>query len=64
MCLISYCIMADNKMLGRYIKYSSDGKKLRDVVNSDERFKCVERQVVDIINAVTSSKVRYSERES
>lgn len=56
--------MADNKMLGRYIKYSSDGKKLRDVVNSDERFKCVERQVVDIINAVTSSKVRYSERES
>ncbi len=47
----------------KYIKYSSDGKKLRAAVNSDERFKSVERQAVDVINAVTSSKVRYSEGE-
>lgn len=47
----------------KYIKYSSDGKKLRATVNSDERFKSVERQAVDVINAVTSSKVRYSEGE-
>ena len=47
----------------KYIKYSSDGKKLRAAVNSDERFKSVERQAVDVINAVTSSKIRYSEGE-
>ena len=47
----------------KYIKYSSDGRKLRDAVNSDERFKSVERQAVDVINAVTNSKVRYSEGE-
>lgn len=38
-------------------------EKLREAVNSDERFKNVERQAVDVINAVTSLKVRYSEGE-
>ena len=47
----------------KYIKYSSDGKKLKDMVSADERFKSVERQAVDVINAVTNSKVRYSEGE-
>ena len=47
----------------KYIKYSSDGRKLRNAVNSDERFKSVERQAVDVINAVTNSNVRYSKGE-
>ena len=47
----------------KYVKYSTDGKKLRDMVNADERFKSVERQAVDVINAVTSSKVKYSKGE-
>ena len=33
------------------------------MVNADERFKSVERQAVDVINAVTSSKVKYSKGE-
>lgn len=47
----------------KYIKYSSDGKKLRTMVNSDERFKSVERQAVDVINAVTGSKIKYPKGE-
>lgn len=33
------------------------------MANADERFKSVERQAVDVINAVTSSKVKYSKGE-
>lgn len=47
----------------KYIKYSSDGKKLKEAVNADERFKKVERQAVDVINVVTNSKVKYSQGE-
>lgn len=70
--LIAPSLLSDNEInefgtsfreIMKYIKYSSDGKKLRDTVNSDERFRSVERQAVDVINAVTSSKVRYSEGE-
>ena len=47
----------------KYIKYSSDGERLKEVVNMDERFKDVERQAVDVINTVTGSEVEYSEEE-
>ena len=47
----------------KYIKYSSDGKKLEEAVNADKRFKKVERQAVDVINVVTNSKVKYSQGE-
>lgn len=70
--LIAPCLLSDSEIdefstsfreIMKYIKYSSNGKKLREAVNADERFKSVERQAVDVINAVTSSKVRYSEGE-
>ena len=47
----------------KYIKYSKDGNMLKKKVTADERFKNVERQAVDIINAVTSSKVKYKANE-
>ena len=47
----------------KYIKYSTDSKKLRRAVNTEARFKSVERQAVDVINFVTGSKVKYSKRE-
>ena len=47
----------------KYIKYSSDGKKLKEAINADKRFKKVERQAVDVINVVTNSKVKYSQGE-
>lgn len=47
----------------KYIKYSADGKKLKETVNTDERFRSVERQAVDVINVVTNSKVKYPKGE-
>jgi len=47
----------------KYIKYSTDGEKLKEVVNADERFKRVECQAVDVINVVTGSRVKYSKRK-
>jgi len=45
----------------RYIKYSKDKNKLGEILSTDDRFKSVERQAVDLINIVTSSKIKYSE---
>ncbi len=47
----------------KYIKYSKDRAKLNEIINDDERFKSVERQAVDLINAATGSEVEYSEEE-
>lgn len=47
----------------KYIKYSLNGEKLSEVVSTDNRFKKVERQAVDVINIVTNSKVKYSKRK-
>lgn len=42
----------------RYIKYSKDREKLRSVVSTEQRFKCVERQAAEIINAATGSNMK------
>ena len=42
----------------RYIKYSKDKKKLRSVVSTEQRFKSVERDAVEIINAATGSNMK------
>ena len=47
----------------KFIKYSSDGQRLATEVSADERFKSVERQAVEVINAVTGSKVKYPKRK-
>ena len=45
----------------RYIKYSKDKKKLHSVVSTELRFKSVEREAVEIINAATGSNMKVSE---
>ena len=45
----------------RYIKYSKDKKKLRNIVSTELRFKSVEREAVEIINAATGSNMKVSE---
>lgn len=42
----------------RYIKYSKDKKKLRSVVSTEQRFKSVERDAAEIINAATNSNMK------
>ncbi len=44
----------------KYIKYSKDKMKLGKMIDCDERFKNVERQAADVINAVTGTKIKYS----
>ena len=45
----------------RYIKYSNDKKKLEEILNTEQRFKNVERSAVEIINAVTKSNMKIEE---
>ncbi len=45
----------------RYIKYSNDKKKLEEILNTEQRFKNVERSAVKIINAVTKSNMKIEE---
>jgi len=47
----------------KYIKYSRDKKKLRDMVNNDTTFKSVSRKTADMINFVTSSNLHYANGE-
>lgn len=47
----------------KFIKYSTDSQKLKEKISTDKRFQSVERQAVDVINAVTGSKVKYSGRK-
>ncbi len=42
----------------RYIKYSKDKKKLHSVIGTELRFKCVERDAAEIINAATGSNMK------
>ncbi len=45
----------------RYIKYSNDKKKLEEILNTEQRFKNVERSAVEIINAMTKSNMKIEE---
>lgn len=47
----------------RYIKYSKNKKKLKEVVNSENRFKSVEREAIEIMNAATNSNMKFAKGE-
>lgn len=46
-----------------YIKYSSDGEKLDKIISTDDKFKKVSRQAVEVLNAVTNSELKYPNGE-
>ena len=41
----------------RYIKYSSDKKKLKEIVNKDDVYSNISRRAANMINIVTGSKL-------
>ncbi|MCM1046777.1 MAG: hypothetical protein NC417_14835 [Candidatus Gastranaerophilales bacterium] len=45
----------------KYIKYSGDKEKLKEIIKNEQRFKKVERSAVEIINAVTNSNMKIPE---
>ena len=48
----------------KYMKYSKDKEKLREVIGNDGRFKNLERQAADVISAVSGTTgIRYSGKE-
>ena len=47
----------------KYVKYSKDKKKLRDMVNEDAAFHSVSRKTADMVNVVTSSNLHYNDGE-
>ena len=47
----------------KYIKYSKNKKKLRQIVNEDSAYKTVSRRTADMVNIVTNSNLKYDEGE-
>ena len=47
----------------RYIKYSSDKKKLKEIVNKDDVYKNISRRTANMINIVTGSKLVIDNRK-
>ncbi|MCR5111385.1 MAG: Rpn family recombination-promoting nuclease/putative transposase [Ruminococcus sp.] len=47
----------------KYVKYSKDKKKLRDMVNEDAAFHSVSRKTADMVNVVTNSNLHYDNGE-
>jgi hypothetical protein len=43
----------------KYMKYSGDKQKLREVIGNDKRFKNLERQAADVISAVSGTRINY-----
>ena len=46
-----------------FIKYSKDKQKFSKIINSQNRFRCVERGAVEIMNAATNSNMKIDEGE-
>ena len=47
----------------KYVKYSKDKKKLRDMVNEDTAFRSVSRKTADMVNVVPNSNLHYDNGE-
>ena len=47
----------------KYVKYSQDKKKLKQVLNEDQSFRSVSRKTANLLNILTNSKLRYDNRE-
>ena len=56
-------LKTDLKNVCYYIKYSNDKEKLREIVNSEESFRALRRDTVEMLNEVTNSKLEISEKE-
>ena len=44
----------------KYIKYSTDKKKLQKIVNEEPAFKSISKKTADVINIITNAKLDYN----
>ena len=47
----------------KYVKYSNDKKRLREMMQEDTAFKSVSRKTANMLNIVTNSELHYNEGE-
>lgn len=47
----------------KYVKYSKNKEKLRNMVNEDMAFRSVSKKTADMVNVVTSSNLHYNDGE-
>lgn len=52
---------SDMREVMLYLKYAGDQKKLKELVERDEKFRHLDRRTMDTINIVTNSKLNYDE---
>lgn len=53
----------DLRAVLKYIKYSKDKKKLKQMIEEDESYRDVQRETVTLINTVTNSNLKISQGE-
>ena len=47
----------------KYVKYSKDKKRLREMITEDTAFKSVSRKTADLVNVITNSNLHYDNGE-
>ena len=47
----------------KYIKYSKDRKRLKEIIQEDIAYKAVSKKTVDMLNVITNSGLRYNDGE-
>ena len=47
----------------KYVKYSKDKKRFREMISEDTAFKSVSRKTADMVNVVTNSNLHYNDGE-
>lgn len=53
----------DLRAVLKYIKYSKDKDKLKQIVQEDASYRNIDRKTADLVNIMTGSKLKYNERE-
>lgn len=53
----------DLRIILKYIRYSKDRKKLKQMIEEDESYRDVQRETATLINTVTSSNLKISQGE-
>ena len=56
-------LSSDLREVMLFVKYSKDKKQLSELLESDKRFKAIERTTADVINAFTNSKLKFNPNE-
>ena len=47
----------------KFLKYSKDKEKLREIINNDAAFRSVTKKTADLMNVVSNAKLHYDSKE-